>query len=133
MDDPLSRFVADLIGRISGPLHLRLILQPTIAIILAIRDGRKDAVEGRVPFFWSLFTERGHRRELIRRGWKSVGKVFIIALIIDTVYQFIAQGWFYPGEALFVGLMLAIVPYVLLRGPANRLLRDRKYERTHAH
>ncbi len=133
MDDELSRFVTNLIGRISGPLSARLILQPVMAIILAIRDGRQDAIEGRVPYFWSLFTEPGHRKELIRRGWKSVGKVFIIALIIDAVYQLIAQGWFYPGEALFVGLMVAIIPYVLLRGPANRLLSHRKYEKTHAH
>jgi hypothetical protein len=50
-----------------------------------------------------------------------VGKVFIIAMILDAVYQFIVVRWFYPGEALVVAVVLAIVPYVLLRGPANRL------------
>ncbi len=132
MDNSL---LSDLIGRLSGPLQARLILQPIMATILAIRDGRKDAIEGRVPYFWSLFTERGHRKELIRRGWKSVGKVFIIALILDTVYQFITRGPFYPGEGLMVAVILAIIPYVLLRGPVNRLLHSRKklkYEKTHA-
>jgi hypothetical protein len=34
MDDTLTRFVADLIGRLTGPLTLRLFLQPTVAAFL---------------------------------------------------------------------------------------------------
>src|SRR5271154_3986268 len=102
-------------------MDFRLVLQPLMAVFFAVRDGIKDAREGRVPYFWSLFTEPGHRRELLRDGWKSVAKVFIIAIVLDAVYQFIVVRWFYPGEALLVAVLLAIVPYVLLRGPANRL------------
>jgi len=36
MDDIVTRFITDLIGRLSGPLTLRLFLQPAVAIILAI-------------------------------------------------------------------------------------------------
>jgi len=43
-------FWEDLIGRLGGPITLRLILQPTIAVILAIRDGLKDAKAGRSIF-----------------------------------------------------------------------------------
>jgi len=50
-----------------------------------------------------------------------VGKVFLIALLLDAVYQLITVRWFYPGEALVTAIVLALVPYVLLRGPANRL------------
>lgn len=121
MEDMLTRFFENLMGRVSGPMHFRLVLQPLMAIIFAIRDGRKDARAGRVPFFWAVFTHPEHRRDLLRSGWKSVGKVFIIALILDAVYQYIELRWFYPGEALVVALILAIIPYVLLRGPANRL------------
>ena len=45
-----------LIGRTDGPLTLRLIFQPTVAAILAIRAGLKDAREGRTPYLWSMFT-----------------------------------------------------------------------------
>jgi hypothetical protein len=122
MDDILTRFFENLVGRVHGPMNFRMILQPLMAVIFAIRDGRKDAGEGRVPYFWSLFTEPGYRAELLRNGWKSVGKIFVVALILDAVYQFITVRWFYPGEALVTALILAVVPYVVLRGPVNRLI-----------
>ena len=122
MEEILTRIYENPVGRLSGPMHFRFILQPLMAIIFAIRDGRKDARTGQVPYFWALFTNPGHRRELLRSGWKSVGKVFIIACILDMAYQLIVLRWFYPLETLLVALALAIVPYVLLRGPANRLL-----------
>ncbi len=71
--DGIFNWVWDhLIGRIDGPLKFRLVLQPSMAMIFAIRDGLKDAREGRVPYFWSIFTEPARRRELILDGWKSV-------------------------------------------------------------
>jgi hypothetical protein len=121
MEDMFIRFFENLASRVSGPMHFRLVLQPLMATIFAIRDGRKDAHEGRTAYFWALFTNPEHRREMLRSGWKSVGKIFLIAIILDAVYQFIVIRWFYPGEALVVALILAIVPYLLLRGPVNRL------------
>ena len=47
------------------------------------------------------------------------------AIVIDVVYQFIVFRWFYPGEALVVAFVLAIVPYLLVRGPVNRIARNR--------
>jgi len=121
MEDILTRIFENLIGRVHGPMSFRFLLQPLMAIIFAVRDGRKDARAGQVPYFWAMFTDPAHRRDLMRNGWKSVGKVFIIALVLDAVYQYIALKWFYPVEALVTAFVLAIVPYVLLRGPANRL------------
>lgn len=118
----VTRALENLVGRVHGPMSFRLIMQPLMAIVFAIRDGRKDAREGRVPYFWALFTSPEHRRELLREGWKSVGKIFIIALVLDAVYQFITVRWFYPGEALVVATALAIIPYLVLRGPVNRLM-----------
>ena len=120
MEDILTRFFENLVGRVHGPMNFRLILQPVMACFFAFRDGRKDAREGRVPYFWSIFTEPKHRVQLLRSGWKSVAKVFIIAMILDAVYQFITVRWFYPGEAVATAFILAIIPYVLLRGPVNR-------------
>lgn len=125
MDEILNRFIENLLGRVHGPMNARLLLQPAMAILFAIRDGRRDAMEGRVPYFWALFTESGHRMDLLRNGWKSFGKIFIVAIVLDAVYQFIQLRWFYPGEAIVVAFLLAAVPYVLLRGPVSRLLRGR--------
>lgn len=117
-------FWEDLIGRVGGPITFRLILQPSIAVILAIRDGLKDAKAGRPLYFWSLFTRSTERRQLLKDGWKSVGLVFVFAIVIDGVYQFIVCRWFYPGEALTVAIVLAIVPYLQIRGLANSIARD---------
>ena len=119
------RVFDDLLDRVSGPMKFRLVLQPVMAAIFAIRDGRRDAREGKAAYGWAIFIRPEHRRELLRDGWKSVGKVFVIAVIIDAVYQLIVLRWFYPGEALVVAAVLAFVPYLLIRGPANRLSRER--------
>jgi hypothetical protein len=44
-----------------------------------------------------------------------------LAIMLDCVYQWIVQRFIYPGEAILVALILAIVPYLLLREPVNRL------------
>jgi len=124
MDNMFTRFFEDLFARLDGPLHFRLILQPLMAIILATRGGLKDNREGKPPFFWSLFTDPGHRRELLLDAWKSISKVFIIAVLLDVVYQIIVVRWFYPFETVLVAILLALVPYILVRGPVNRIRRD---------
>lgn len=122
MDDFLARIFENLVGRVSGPMKFRLLLQPLMAAFFAVSSGIKDAREGRPPYFWALFTNPEHRRDLLKEGWKAVGKVFIIAIVIDVVYQLIVHKWFYPGEALLVAAILAFVPYLLIRGPVNRLM-----------
>ena len=124
MDNTLFRVVHDLFARLDGTLHFRFFLQPGMAIFLAIRDGLKHSREGAPPFFWSLFNDPGHRRELLLDAWKSISKVFIIAVLLDVVYQIIVIRWFYPFETVLVAILLALVPYILVRGPVNRIRRD---------
>ena len=126
MEDLLTRIFENLIDRVSGPMKFRLILQPLMAAIFAVRSGLKDAKEGKPAYFWALFTQPEHRREMFRDGWKSVGKVFVIAVLIDAAYQYIVQRWFYPFEALLVAAILAFVPYLIIRGPVNRIRRHKK-------
>ena len=123
MEDLLTRIFENLIDRVSGPMKFRLILQPLMATILAIRSGLKDAKEGKPACFWALFTDSANRRDMLRDGWKSVGRIFILAIIIDVVYQFIVFRWVYPVEALLVAAILAFIPYLLIRGPVNRIAR----------
>ena len=124
MDDIVTRFITDLIGRLSGPLTLRLFLQPAVAIILAVRDGLKDAREGRPPHFLRMISGPPEaRRRRIRETRTAVLKVFVMAVVLDCVYQWLVFRWVYPVEAMFTAVILAIVPYLLLRGVINRLAR----------
>ena len=91
MDEILARLWRNLYGRLSGPMNLRLIIQPTIATILAVRTGLRDAHQNRPPFLWAALWSPTHRRELLRQGWKDVGKVFALATILDVVYQLIVH------------------------------------------
>ena len=121
--DLLVRGWEQLVGRTSGPMKLRLILQPASAAFLAVRAGLKDAREGRPPYLWACFTDSCHRRELLRRGWKDVGKIFVIAVLLDCLYQIFVLREFHPPQALIVASTLAVVPYLILRGPVNRIIR----------
>jgi len=125
MEDLLTRIFENLIDRVSGPMKFRLILQPLMAIIFAVRSGLKDAKGGRPAYFWALFTDSAHRRDMLRDGWKSVGRVYILAVVIDVIYQLIVFRWVYPVEALLVAAILAFIPYLLIRGPVNRIARRR--------
>ena len=124
MEELWMRVSENLIGRISGPMHFRVYLQPAIATVLAILAGIADARAGKPPYFWSIFTNPVHRADLVRSGWKDVGKVFLLAIVLDVVYQFIVARFVYPGEALLVALLLAIVPYLVVRGLATRIARS---------
>ena len=121
MDDILMRVMENMGNRISGPMKFRLVLQPVMASIFAIISGLNDAKAGKPPYFWALMTDPAHRTDMIRDGWKSVGKVFVLALVLDVVYQIIVLRFVYPGETLLVAFVLAIVPYLILRGMVNRL------------
>jgi hypothetical protein len=118
-----ERIIENLFARLDGPLHFRFIFQPLMASIFAVIDGVKDAKTGRPAYFWTLLFNPGHRKELVKEGWKSVGKIFILAIFLDVVYQWKVHSTVYPGEMLIVAFALAIVPYLVLRGPVNRVVR----------
>lgn len=123
--DLLSRFWQEITARPAGPLSFRFYLQPAMATFFAIRDGLRDARAGSPPYFWSLFTDAQHRRELIRSGWRSIGKIIVLAIALDVVYQIIVLHGLRPFETVFIAILLAILPYLLLRGLVTRLARRR--------
>jgi hypothetical protein len=49
--------------------------------------------------------------------------VFIVALVLDAVYQAIVHSGISTLELLLAATTLALVPYVLLRGLVTRLAR----------
>jgi hypothetical protein len=123
MGSLFSNFWTDFIGRFDGPLHFRLFAQPLMAILFALRDGNRDAREGRGAYLWSLVTDPSQRRCLLESGWKGISRVFILAFALDVVYQFVEWGGLKPLQALLTAVVLAVIPYALLRGPVNRLMR----------
>ena len=123
MGDVLDRVVSNLVGRVTGPLSMRLLLQPTMAVIAAISAGVRDARVNRPPYLHTLWSDPSQRRALLRFGIRDVSKILFFATLIDVVYQVVVFRWVYPGEALLVAVLLAFVPYLLVRGPANRIAR----------
>src|SRR5262245_38440163 len=107
----------------SGPMSLRFILQPTLASLLAIRAGWKDARAGRPVFLWAVVTNPAARAELVRSGWKDMSKMFLMAAVLDAIYQVIVHKRIVVIAALLTATLLALVPYTTLRGPANRVAR----------
>lgn len=135
MDHMWTRVVTQLVARVSGPLKFRIVLQPCMAAFFAIRAGVADARAGKRPYFWCLLTSPGEREDMLKDGWKSVGRVFMLAIILDIVYQLIELHFVYIGEAFIVAFVLAIVPYLILRGLVTRAARRLalRHEREHAH
>lgn len=122
MEEIFSRGWDELLARDSGPLHVRLLLQPLVASILAIRSGLNDAREGRPVFFWTLALKPVQRRSLLRHLWKDVGKLFLAACVLDVVYQLLVLRWVYPVQTLIVATTLAFLPYFVVRGLTNRIV-----------
>jgi hypothetical protein len=125
MGSYLNGFFHDFLGRFDGPLHFRLYMQPLMAVLLAWRDGREDARAGRSAFGWTLLTDPAQRSYLVHSGWKGIWRVFLLAYGLDVVYQLIVWHGLKLFQASLVAILLAVLPYALLRGPCNRLLRPR--------
>ena len=121
----LTRFWDQLIAQPNGPLAFRLILQPIMATILAILDGLKDARAGRAPYTWTILTDPAQRAGYLREGLKRVSRVIVFAFVMDAVYQYMVLRTFYPVEALVTVFVLAVLPYLLIRGPIDRIARRR--------
>ena len=119
----LARFWDQLIAQPNGPLAFRLILQPVMVTILAIIDGVKDARAGRPLYTWTLLTDPVHRASYLREGLKRVTRVIVFALVMDAIYQFMVLRRFYPGEALVTAFAVAVLPYLVIRGPIARIMR----------
>jgi len=119
----LTRFWDQLIAQPFGPLAFRLILQPVMATILAILDGLKDARTGRPPFLRTILSDPSQRGAYLREGLKRVSRVIVFAFVMDAIYQFIVLRRFYPVEALVTVFVLAVLPYLLIRGPVDRITR----------
>jgi hypothetical protein len=121
MDNVLTTFVSDLIDRVHGPFSFRFVLQPLVALFYATRHGLADARAGRPAYFWTITTNPVERSRLLREGVKTMTRVMIVGAAIDAIYQLIVFHWIHPVQLVVVVLGLAFIPYVIFRGPVERI------------
>jgi hypothetical protein len=112
-----------------GPGHLRFIVQPAIALLLGIRDGRLDYRAGKPPYGQSLLGGRGRRGELAKAGLSSIVLPLCLAIVIDALVQFIMFRSVKVWIAVVTGILLIATPYILARGLTNRAFRLRRVKR----
>ncbi|MBQ0822131.1 hypothetical protein KBI52_18230 [Microvirga sp. HBU67558] len=121
--DVSDRVWRDIASRPGGPMTFRFILQPCMAAIAAFHDGAKDARLGRSPYLWSLLTSPTESSGRLGEGLIATARIILLGLAMDAVYQATVLKTFYPGEMVLIAILLAFLPYVLLRGPFARLVR----------
>jgi hypothetical protein len=127
------QFFDDMLARLSGPGRFRFLLQPTVAILLGSRDGRKDARRGLPPYLWALTFHREHRRELLRGAFAAVRELVAVAILLDVLSQFLIFREIHPGAAILLGPVLIGMPYAVSRAFANRVVRNKSFRASSTH
>jgi hypothetical protein len=119
-------FVNDLVARLTGPLHFRFILQPSIAIFLGIRDGLMDAKAGTPPFIYDLIFRPQNRRRQLAAAFHKLLTPIIVATVLDAIAQYLIFRHVRPLHALLVGMFVMGLPYSVARGITNRIASRRR-------
>jgi hypothetical protein len=118
-----ARLSQNLFDRPGGPMLFRFFLQPTMSMIAAWRDGVRDARTGRSPFFVGALTDPAQRLVRLNEALVATARIILLGLVMDGIYQAIEFETFHPAEAVIIALVLAFVPYLLLRGLIARAAR----------
>jgi hypothetical protein len=133
MGDFFSRIFHELVTRItSGPMQFRLIVQPSMALLLGIRDGLADAKMGAPPFVWGLLFQRQELKPSLKSALRRLQIPIIMAILADATVQYLMFRHIHPLSAIIVGVFLMGFPYSAARGITNRLRsrrRDVEHER----
>jgi hypothetical protein len=61
----------------------------------------------------------------LREGLNATARIILLGLAMDSIYQVLVLKMFYPNEAVIVALLLAFVPYVIIRGLVARTWHSR--------
>jgi hypothetical protein len=117
------RIWRDIAERPGGPMSFRFLLQPAMATLAAFHDGIRDARTGRSPYVWTVLHDPAQRGGRLREGLLATARVALLGIGMDAIYQWQVLDTFYPGETVIVAVLLAVLPYFLLRGPVARVAR----------
>lgn len=130
--DELDRLWRNILARRSGPMAFRFVLQPAMAVLAAFRDGVNDARLNRTPYLTAIVLggEGGGAR--LWDGIVSTARILIVGVVMDVAYQLAFLDTFFPAESAIIAILLAFLPYAMLRGPLARLARLRIARRSPA-
>ena len=119
----LHRFWTDMVARSDGPMTFRFFVQPAMALLMALRDGMRDVRLGREPYVaYMRHADPAERTRAWREGVTAVARILLLGVVMDMVYQFMVFGGFSrPLETLVIAVLLAFIPYLLLRGIVTRV------------
>lgn len=123
--DLLLNILDRVFARLTGPLKLRFILQPVMAILLGVRDGVSDAKAGRPPFLAALFADPKAHKPHIQTAFRSLLLPLVVATVLDGVAQYLLFGWIRISGAVLAGVMLMGLPYIIARALTNRIVSRR--------
>jgi hypothetical protein len=121
--DLLQRSVEQLLGRASGPLHLRLLMMPTVVSVITVRAAFREAREQALAARPSMPSRADARPHTLRGLSQDIGRVVVMACILDSAYQVFVLGTFRPLQLVIVVVATAVLPYVLLLPPLSLLAR----------
>jgi hypothetical protein len=121
------QFFEDMFARFSGTGRLRFIFQPTLAILLGSRDGRKDAKIGLPSYLWVLAFHGAHRREMLRRMLASVRELVAVAILLGIISQFLIFREIHPGAAILLGPVLIGIPYAVSCTLVNYIAKGQSF------
>lgn len=110
-----QRFWADIFGRTDGPMTFRFFLQPTMAALAAFHDGLKDVRERHKAFFWTALWDPSQPTGRLREGLTSTARIMLLGMGMDVLYQSQVYDRFYPAEAVMIAILLAVLPYFIVR------------------
>ena len=102
-------------------MWFRLILQPAVAAVFGTRAGLRNARRGASQSAPVHALDPAYRRAMFRQALHDVGKVLIVGVGLDAIFQLMALRAFYPVEAVLVGFLLVAVPYQIVRTVVARL------------
>jgi hypothetical protein len=115
---------------VTGPGHMRFLLQPLVAVLIGAIEGRRDSHAGRAPFWQGAMDLRGiERAQRLLEGLRRVLVPMVVTVGLSLVFQFVNRKSVHLAPALVAALCLVALPYVIARGASCRA--DRRWHRTH--
>lgn len=126
MDSSLD-IIGRMIARFTGPMHVRLILQPVMAIILGARDGVHDARAGMPAFLSDLCTQPAGRKRHLKSAIERLLIPCIVAIVLDGIAQYLIFQKVRILGAIVLGVTIMGLPYALARELANRIFTARSH------
>lgn len=119
----IERVWHQLLARPDEPMSFRFILQPSMAAIAAIHDGVRDEQAGRRFDVRTLAITSRHRATALRQALIATARIVFLGIVMDLIYQVLVLKTLYPAEAPIIAVLLGLVPYLVIRGPATIIAR----------